>query len=157
MDTLQARFAEMLQRELAQLLQLEVVLGQEHEALKLRDAAEITKNTESKQQLILAIETQGRERMALLQGAGKGTDKEAVLAFVDAETQLRSRWDELEAVLLRCQKQNQINGMLLEKGKQQTQQLLGILLGEGTRKETELYNAKGSTSSSFLNGRSVKV
>ena len=157
MDTLQARFAEMLQRELGQLTQLEVVLGQEHEALKLRDAAEITKNTEAKQQLILAIETLGRERMTLLQGAGQGTDKESLLAFVDAEPQLRSRWDELEALLLRCQKQNQINGMLLEKGKQQTQQMLGILLGEGTRKETELYNANGSTSSSFLNGRSVKV
>lgn len=157
MDTLQARFAEMLQRELGQLTQLEVVLGQEHEALKLRDSAQITQNSEAKQQLILAIETLGRERMALLQGAEQGTDKEAVLAFVDAEPQLRSHWDELEALLLRCQKQNQINGMLLEKGKQQTQQLLGILLGEGTRKETELYNAKGSTSSSFLNGRSVKV
>ena len=137
MATLQARFAEMLQRDLGQLTQLEVVLGQEHEALKLRDSAQITQNSEAKQQLILAIETLGRERMALLQGAEQGTDKEAVLAFVDAEPQLRSHWDELVALLLRCQKQNQINGMLLEKGKQQTQQLLGILLGEGTRKDPE--------------------
>ncbi len=157
MDKLQARFAQILQSELDQLLLLEAVLGQEHEGLKLRDADAIAKNTKQKQDLISAIEALGRERQGLLQGAGLGNDQEATLAFIDAEPQLRSKWDELEAVLLRCQKQNQINGMLLEKGKQQTQQILGILLGEGSRKETELYDAKGSTSSSFLNGRSVKV
>jgi flagellar biosynthesis/type III secretory pathway chaperone len=157
MDTFQVRFAEILQNELGQLARLELVLGQEHEALKLRDNEILAKNTKEKQELIVSIEALGRSRLELLQSGGKGKDKESLLAFVNAEPQLRSQWDELEAVLLRCQKQNQINGVLLEKGKQQTQQLLGILLGDGNRRETELYDAKGSTTPSFLNGRSVKV
>ena len=136
---------------------LVAVLGQEHEALQQRDSDALEKNTQEKQNLIAAIEKQGRERLELLKAAGIDTDRESVLSFVDAEPELRSRWDELESVLLECQKQNQLNGLLLEKGRQQTQQILGILLGEGSRKETELYNASGTTFSSFLNGRSVKV
>ena len=157
MNALQVRFAEILQDELGQMTRLEVVLGLEYEALQQRDSDALIKNTQEKQQLITAIESRGRERLELLQGAGYGIDKEAVLGFIDAEPQLRRRWDELEVVLLRCQKQNQVNGILLEKDKQLTKQLMGILLGEGSRKNTELYDAKGSTSSSFLNGRSVKV
>ena len=157
MDALQVRFAEILQDELGQMTRLEVVLGLEYEALQQRDSDALIKNTQEKQQLITVIESRGRERLELLQGAGYGIDKEAVLGFIDAEPQLRRRWDELEVVLLRCQKQNQVNGILLEKDKQLTKQLMSILLGEGSRKNTELYDAKGSTSSSFLNGRSVKV
>jgi flagellar biosynthesis/type III secretory pathway chaperone len=157
MDNIQSRFADLLQSELTQLGRLEHVLQQEHTLLAQQDSAGLVENAKEKQSLIVSIESHGRERLQLLQAAGKGTDKEAVLAFVDTNPQLRDQWEQLEAVLLRCQKQNQVNGMLLEKGKQQTQQLLDILLGEGKRKGTELYDAKGTTSSSFLNGRSVKV
>lgn len=157
MDRLQARFSEILQNELGRLTELESVLGQENLALQQRDADVLLLNAKEKQRLITLIESLGRERLGLLNGAGLGQDKEAILAFVAAESQLSRQWDELETILTRCQKQNQVNGMLLEKGKKQTQQLLGILLGETTRKDTELYNAKGSTSPSFLNGRSVKV
>ena len=151
------RFLEILQGELAMLARLEVVLGLEMSALERRDIDALTENTKEKQDLISSIEKLGRERRALLQGAGVATDKEAVQALVEAEPALRGQWSELESVLLRCQQQNQINGILLEKGKQQTRRLLGILLGEGNRKETELYDARGSTSPSFLHGRSVKV
>lgn len=157
MNRLKAKFSEILQNELGQLTQLETVLDQENLALQQRDADVLLSNAKEKQRLIVLIESLGRERLGLLSGADLGQGKEAILAFVNGEPQLRSQWDELEAVLTRCQKQNQVNGMLLEKGKKQTQQLLGILLGETTRKDTELYNAKGSTSPSFLNGRSVKV
>jgi flagellar biosynthesis/type III secretory pathway chaperone len=157
MNSLQAKFGAVLQNELVQLSQLEVVLGQEHVALNQRDSDALVLNSKEKQRLITSIEALGRERLGLLNGAGQGQDKEAILAFVESAPQLRRQWDELEAVLIRCQKQNQVNGMLLEKGKKQTQQLLGILLGETNRKDTELYNAKGGTSPSFLNGRSVKV
>jgi flagellar biosynthesis/type III secretory pathway chaperone len=159
MEGLQARFAEILQKELDQLIQLEAVLGQEHESLKQRDTDALSKISQEKQNLIKSIEALGRDRLAQLQGGGTAIDKESLLSFVDAESsgELRRLWNELEAVLLRCQKQNQVNGIMLEMGKQHTEQLLGILLGEGDRKETETYDAKGGTSSSFLNGRSIKV
>ncbi len=157
MDTLQDKFLAILQQELGQLAQLESVLGLENEALKQRDTDAIAKNSSDKQSLISSIESLGRQRLALLQAAGKGTDKDSVLAFVNAEPKLQEQWGELEAILLRCQKQNQVNGMVLEKSRQQTQQILGILLGQDSRKDTQLYDAKGGTSPSFFNGRSVKV
>jgi flagellar biosynthesis/type III secretory pathway chaperone len=156
-DELQSKFVEILQRELSQLAQLEAVLRLENEALKQRDTDAIEKNSSEKQSLIASIETLGKQRLALLQAAGKGTDKDSVLAFVNTEPKLQERWDELEAILQRCQKQNQVNGMVLETSRQQTQQILGILLGQESRKDTQLYDAKGGTSPSFVNGRSVKV
>lgn len=159
MEGLQARFAETLQKELDQLIRLEAVLGQEHELLKQRDTDALSTNSQEKQNLIKSVDALGRDRLGLLQGAGIAIDKDSLLTFVNADTtgELPRLWNELEAVLIRCQKQNQVNGILLETGKQTTEQLLGILLGEGDPKETELYDAKGSTSSSFLNGRSIKV
>ena len=150
--TLQVGFAEIVTHELEQLARLESVLDQEYESLKQRDSDALESNTAEKQQLIAAIEKDGRERLALLQNTGHGTDRGAVLAFVQAEPKLRRMWDELRSVLLRCQ-----HGMLIEMGRQQTQQLLSILLGEGERKNTELYDARGSTLSSFANSRSVKA
>lgn len=157
MDRLQSDFLNVLQQELGQLTRLESVLGQEHEALKRRDSDALLPLIKEKQTLVTAIEALGGELPALLKRAGHSNDKEAVLVFIDTAPQLRQQWDELEALLLRCQRQNQVNGVLLERGRWQTQQLLGILLGEGNQRETELYNAKGTASPSFLHGRSVKV
>ena len=156
MDKLQAKIAEIVQNELGQLARLEHVLGQEHEALKARDNDALATTTSEKNQLVAALEAKGRERIELLKAAGMGADQEAIHAFVETEPQLLALWQQLEAALLKCQKQNQVNGMVLEKGRQQAQQLLGILLGENKR-HTETYDAKGGTSSSFSNGRSVKV
>lgn len=157
MDELQARFSQILQTELGQLARLELVLGQEFDALKQQNNDALSENLEEKQKLIHEIESLGRQRLELLRGAGQGDDKVAVLAFVSAEAELNTRWQELEATLLRCQKQNQVNGMLLEKGKMQAQQLLGVLLGKESGSDGATYDAKGATSSSFSNGRSVKV
>lgn len=156
MDKLQAKIAEIVQQELGQLAQLEVVLGQEHEALKKRDNDALASSTAEKNQLVTALERRGSERIELLKAAGLGADQEAIHAFVETEPQLQALWQQLETALLNCQKQNQVNGMLLEKGRQQAQHLLGILLGEN-KQHTETYDAKGGTSSSFTNGRSVKV
>lgn len=157
MSALQLKFVETLQNELAHMSRLEAVLKVEKTALEQRNVDLLKKNTQEKQSLISSIESLSQERSNLLQAAGVAPDKASVLAFIQAQPALKAKWDELEAVLERCQKQNQVNGMILEKGKQQTQELLNILLGEGQRKGAEVYDAKGTTSSSFLNGRSVKV
>ena len=157
MNSLQAGFATILQKELGQLAQLEVVLSQEHAALKQRDSDALVTNTDEKQRVIESIESCGRERSRLLQDAGIATDKDTVLAFVKMSPELLSKWNELEVVLLRCQEQNKINGLLIDRGRQQTTQILKILLGDGGNENTELYDAKGSTSSSFSKSQSIKV
>jgi flagellar biosynthesis/type III secretory pathway chaperone len=157
MDTIQARIAQMLRDELAQLGQLESVLLKEHELLAGQESEALLSNAKEKQLLIGQIEARGQERLKLLQLHGVGTDKDAVVGYMDSAPQLQGLWQEMENVLHRCQKQNQVNGVMLEKGRRQTEQLLAILLGEGRSKGTQLYNAKGAATSSFSNGRSVKV
>lgn len=157
MDSLQAKFSQIVQRELDELAKLEEILRQEHDTLKQRDSDALIEITQVKQKLIESVESFWNERLVLLQGAGYSTDKEAVLNLVSTDSQLVSQWDELESVLLNCQQQNQVNGLLVDMSRQQTQQLLSILLGEDSLKGAELYDAKGSTSSSFSNSQSVKV
>lgn len=161
MDKLSTTLFGKLKQELALLGQLEAVLAQEFTALEQKNTDEVTKNSNKKQELVAQLEQQGQERLGILQQAGVASGKEGLDEILRSESsgELKSLWGELETTLLRCQKQNQVNGILLEKGRQQTQQMLNILLNEGEAGQDDgIYDASGnSTSSSFPNGRSVKV
>lgn len=161
MDKLLSELSDAIQKELLLLEQLEVVLTQETSALEKQNADDISEKSKEKQNLASELEQCGLERVAMLKQAGHEPGKEgiAALASADSSGKLEQLWRDLETSLLRCQKQNQVNGILLEKGRQQTQQLLNILLNEGEVNQADaLYDASGSsTSSSLPNGRSIKV
>ena len=148
-----------MRRELGQLTRLEGVLGQEHEVLKQRDLNRLEEKTTEKQAVIEELAAASRERITLMKNAGIEQNLDSVISYLNqlGGEELTEVWKELEAALARCQKQNQINGMMLEKGKQHTRQLLGLLLGESDSSQNQLYDSSGATSSSFSNGRSVKV
>lgn len=154
---LEGRIAEFLRQEIEQLTRLEGILEREVETIKQRDATALSENTLEKHDVIGKIETLGRERLNLLHKAGISNKKEDIVAYLSTTPQLDKLRRVVESKLLNCQEKNQVNGILLEKDKQQVQQLLGILLGENVTQDEGLYNAKGNTSSSFVNGRSVKV
>ena len=147
----------MLQQQLGQLARLQAVLLQEQAALQQRDGDALSAIDVEKQQLVSDLDGLSRNLTGELQAAGHGSDKGTLHTFITAEATLQPLWQQLEAALLACRKQNQVNGILLEKGRQQTQQLLSILLGGPSQKDGMLYDAKGSASSSLGNGRSVKV
>ncbi|MDH5784968.1 MAG: flagellar protein FlgN [Chromatiales bacterium] len=145
----------MIQDELQQLEQLGAVLQKEHLALQRRDTSALNSATSEKDKLVAALRSRGRARMELLITMGVATDQQSIQCYVASMPQLMESWQMLERSLLECQKQNQINGMLLEKGRKQTQSLLALFLGDQMRK-AETYDARGYTSSLF-NGRSVRV
>ncbi len=112
-----------------------------------RDSETLTRLTAEKQALLDTIESLGAEHQSDIPPATSAADAE-----------LLALREELEATLLRCQKQNQINGVMLERDRQQTRQLLELLLGKTQQQgQAELYDARGGTHSSFSHGQSLKA
>lgn len=152
MANLEQAVAATLQRELDGMNRLEAVLGQEQDALRRRDAQALSTLAGEKQRLVDEIELPGRERQALLQG----TAGDVGHTLIATRPALQALWQELQGAVQRCQAQNQVNGILLEKGRQQAQQLLALLLGQPAQQEP-LYNARGGAATAFSHGRSLKV
>lgn len=153
----QAMLALLGQEQLA-VEELITVLQQEHDALGRRVAEDVTQAVAAKEKALFALHQLAQQRAQLMQQAGLNTDKEGFNSFITSDTsgQLEQRWAELEERLRECQRQNQINGSLLESGRQATQEVLSILTGRDFS-QNELYNQKGRTSSSLGQNTSFKV
>lgn len=151
-----AGMAELLQQELVQLAHLEQLLGEEQEAMLRRNSEEMGELAKRKQALIERVEGLEGERLQRLMPNGGVAERDAWKEVLGADSRLAVQWQRLEAVLLRCRKQNQVNGVLLERDRQQTQQLLRLLLG-GEGKATSTYDARGSAHASYAHGHSLKV
>ncbi len=151
-------FLQLLQQEQAAVQQLLATLQQEHQALGARDVDAIDQAVAAKEQQLAQLGQLAQQRNQLLEQAGVSADKEGFSQFIASEPsgKLKQRWDELETLLRECQRQNQINGSLLETGRQVSQELLSILTGQDFGKN-ELYNQRGRTSSAMGQNTSFKV
>ena len=151
-------FARLLQQEAAVVKALQAVLKREHQALGKRDAAAITTASAEKEPLLGQLEQLAKQRNQILQQVGLGIDKPGFEAFIESDGSglLRKFWGVLEELLRECQKQNQVNGILLESGKQVTQQAVSILTGREIEQD-DLYDQRGKTSGSLGKNTSFKV
>lgn len=151
-------FARILQQETEAIKVLLDVLQREHQALGRRDVALIHDILAEKEQQLAQLDQLAQQRNQLLQQLGLSTDKSGFDSFIasDSSGLLAKHWAGLEGLLRECQRQNQVNGTLLEAGKQVAQQTLSILTGQDMS-QNELYNQSGKTSSDLGKGTSIKV
>jgi flagella synthesis protein FlgN len=151
-------FARLLQQETAAIQSLLQALQREHQALGARDNAETALAVSDKEQRLRDLEQLAQQRSQLLQQADLTADKAGFDAFLasDSTGQLAEHWARLGEMLRECMRQNQINGALLESGKQISQQMLSILTGRDFAQD-ELYNQKGKTASSLGQNTSFKA
>lgn len=158
LSPLQQQMAQILQREGEQVAALAAILESEYQELQERNADRLNEVTADKENKLRELGELAEQRVSILSQAGLGSDREGFMQFLADESSgvLQQEWTEIEAVLKRCQHQNQVNGKLLEIGKQQAQELLSLLLGREAG-GSELYDRNGNTSNTFGPNSSVKV
>jgi flagellar biosynthesis/type III secretory pathway chaperone len=132
---LMASLRACLQREIQASGQLLDALRREHHALTGNDHALLNQAVAQKSELVTVMEACGRERNGLLRGAGCGIDRAAVEQLLNRDDPQRQAgiqrdWARLLELGAQCQRQNMINGIIIQAGQQQTRQALAILRGQ---------------------------
>lgn len=127
--------AACLQREIRLGEQLLEAMRREHKALTTRDTALLNEAVAHKSELITAMQVCGGERNSLLHAEGMGTDRTAMDRLLDRHdaqrhSGLRRDWARLLEIGAECQRQNLINGVIIQAGQQQIRQALAILRGQ---------------------------
>lgn len=149
---------DLLRQELEAAVRLRVVLGTEHEAIARRDTDTLQQAVAEKQELLAHLERSHKQRLALLSASGMDADPDGFVTLLarcaDSGHDWSSRWDELKETLIACQRQNQVNGAVLENSRRATHQALSILLG-GQADSPELYNQAGKAMPSQLGGSRI--
>lgn len=158
MNELQQQFEQILSREGELVGELAAILAQEHELLARQNAEGLDEVVAAKESKLQELGDWAEKRSEVLAEAGYSSSKEGFQSFLqsDVSGRLHELWQPVETALRECQYQNQVNGKLLDIGKQQAQELLSLLLGrEGGG--NELYDQSGNTSTSFGRNNSIKV
>lgn len=146
--------AQLLQQELEVAAHLLEVLTTEHEVIASRDTDILQQVVAEKQDLLARLETSHKQRLALLSAAGLDANPDGFDVLLERCADLQLRWNNLKENLSSCQRQNQLNGALLESSRRSTHRALSILLG-GQGDNSELYNQAGKSTPSVLGGNRV--
>ncbi|NOZ38514.1 MAG: flagellar protein FlgN [Gammaproteobacteria bacterium] len=130
------------------LVQLAATLESEYNALADNDLDTIIQAANDKNRLFEFLEDLEKERHALLLAAGLDFDSNGIMAYLQRGTsqtknETAATWQQIEILTHRCRKQNQINGIMLEKNRRRTEKALAILKGQTPQIAT--YTANGET------------
>ncbi len=123
------------------------VLRREREALSLRALDEIREMAERKQSFIERLEDLASRQNDLLRRIGvdpRDTELPACLRSMGLQP-VAEQWTTLRNVLKDCQKENQVNGGIIEMSRRFAQQVLDTLRGAAS--ESRLYGPSGDTES----------
>lgn len=138
----------LLQEIVNYLQQLLVALNNEHKALVDKNIDSIQTISEEKIVLMEHLEDLNKERRNLLDNAGLDITSTGVGDFLQNSNsprapQMKALWDEISNISKQCDKQNNINGIIIESNKRHTENALSIL--QGKPQSTELYSNKGES------------
>lgn len=100
------------------------ILEQETRALRERDAEQITALSEAKQQINQGLETAVRALHAFTQTDDLGA------FFANAQPEQAALWQTILSLTKQCRDTNDVNGALIQGALRQTNDALGLLLGE---------------------------
>jgi len=136
----------LIDRGVQLLSQLQALLNTELAALQARNVEQLQQNNQLKQECLLGLDRNIRERNSLLTRLGVQTSRQAVIDFIHTlpspdSTSLEQRWQQLEESLEQVRALNLRNEQTLLRSKQNTDQLLALLQGH-TRGNT-IYDQKG--------------
>lgn len=130
----------------ALLSQLQTLLDTELVALETRDLEQLKQNNQQKQECLLGLDRNTRERNAFLTTLQVETNRDAVIDFMrtlpaPASELLEQAWQRLEQSLEQVRMLNQRNEQTLLRSKQNTDQLLALL--QGHAQGNSIYDQKG--------------
>lgn len=143
--SLRDQLASVLVEETEAANQLLSLLLREREALTRRALEEIQELAEHKQSLIELLEELSSRQNALLQRGGVDpgdTELETCLRDMGLKA-VAEQWNALRAILKNCQKENQINGGIIEISRRFAQQVLDTL--RGATPGERLYGPSGES------------
>lgn len=128
------------------LSQLQTLLDTELAALETRDLEQLKQSNQQKQECLLALDRNIRQRNALLAQLEVETSRDAVIDFIrtlpaPASELLEQAWHRLEQSLEQVRVLNQRNEQTLLRSKQNTDQLLALL--QGHAQGNSIYDQKG--------------
>lgn len=147
---------ELLLRDMYEALtELSLVLENENQALENTEIDKLQKAATDKERLSSQLEKLEGQRVKLLQSANVELDKASMSRFIidsagSSADSLTSIWEMVEELAIKCDKQNRVNGIVIENTKRQTQAALAILKGHFST-EDNLYDADGSSVSQTAN------
>ncbi len=139
----------LLLRDIAEhLAQLMRTLETENTALADNNLDGIIQAANDKNRLFEFLEDLEKERHALLLAAGLDFDSNGIMAYLERDSsrtgnETAATWQQIETLTHQCRKQNQINGIILEKNRRRTEKALAILKGQTPQATT--YTASGET------------
>lgn|SRR5690554_624703 len=136
----------LIDQGVALLSQLQQLLDTELSALESRNLELLKQNNQQKQECLLGLDRNIRERNTLLAQHQVDTKRDAVVAFIDslpapASDLLQQAWQRLEQSLEQVRLLNQRNEQTLLRSKQNTDQLLALL--QGHAQGNTIYDQKG--------------
>lgn len=138
---------QLLEKDLADLQQLDQTLQEESKALSERDAQNISAFAELKSNLVDQIRQRAKAKARLLATSGAeihpGQVRQGIDQFNDPD--LCRLWDESLDRLQHCKEQNLVNGLVIQRSKQRTEHLMDLVRGKP--KKQNLYGQRGSSES----------
>ena len=142
--------SELIQQELKLCQSLHDILLAEFAALKQRDdAASLDKVIQEKLECTLALEKNENDLFRIITAEGFTQSKQGLQDFLDSiesdsdTFNIKPAWLELRAMVVNCQRQNQVNGRILNISMINTQQALNLLSGREHNPPT--YDNQGKT------------
>lgn len=128
--------------------QLFRALENEYKALSDNDIQAIQAVAEEKVLLMEQLEDLNKERRALLEAAGlnlatTGADDFLNSSKITNSPKLKTLWSNISNLSKQCDKQNNINGIIIDNNKRHTENALSVL--QGKQQTTELYSNKGQS------------
>ena len=131
----QSRINELLQQEIHISRQLLGILQSENQALSSNDHDAIRRLIPDKQQAIDTMGSLAQQRQSLLKNAGFSEDKKGMEAFIRqcglmSRDLLEQYWRQLGTAASGCQRQNEINGIIISASSRYTKNALSILKGQ---------------------------
>ncbi len=128
--------------------QLFHALENEYQALSDNDTQAIESIAQEKTMLMEQLEDLNKERRTLLEAAGLNLNTSGVDDFLNSSTipdkpKLKTLWGNISSLSKQCDKQNNINGIIIENNRRHTENALSVL--QGKQQTAELYSSKGQS------------
>ncbi len=142
------------------LKQLLNALNLEHKALAENNFQSVEDIAKDKIVLMEHLEDLNKERLVLLDAAGFDSESKDIEAFLKHNRSpraplIQSSWKEISNLSNQCEKQNNINGIVIENNRQHTENALSIL--QGKQQNTEFYSKKGAPIKSSKNQTLIRA
>ncbi len=145
---LSLRIKQHLLDSIGHMKQIKTCMLDEQQALQVRELDKIETIAKQKNQLLEEVKADIEQRRLLIEGAGFSVDDNGMGELIASlpenfSAALSKGWQQLVTLHEEVQELNQANGIIINKGLQQVDTMLGVVRGNPDARTGRTYNAKG--------------